>query len=193
MAHVRLSSTSSEEALQHVLDHYVNLWRIEDFFRVLKSGCKVERALRLERAIAIYCVIAWRLMVLTLLGRTVPQLDSDVFFTEWGLRFLTGYAGRVKLPRPGTLQEAILLVAVLGGTRIALATGRPVTRSCGAGWSDWRWPLWDTSSRRRVTAALRCDNPCTVILSQGRIPIPCRGFLSTVSKASTRKAGRCLR
>ena len=66
-----------------MLDHYVKRWRVEDFFRVLKSGCKVERlalrtALRLERAIAIYCVIAWRLMVLTLLGRTVPELDSEV-------------------------------------------------------------------------------------------------------------------
>ena len=118
-----------EEALQ-VLDHYVKRWRVEDFFRVLKSGCKVERlalrtALRLERAIAIYCVIAWRLMVLTLLGRTVPELDSEVFFTELELRFLTGYASRVKLPQPGTLQEAILLVAVLGGYQNRTRDGPP--------------------------------------------------------------------
>ena len=103
-----------------IIDHYVKRWRIEDFFRVLKHGCKIDRlamrtALRLERAIAIYLVIAWRVMVLTLLGRTVPELDADVFFTPMELRFLTGYAKRVKLPPPRTLQEAILLVAVLGG------------------------------------------------------------------------------
>ncbi len=72
-------------------------------------------ALRLERAIAINCGIARRIMVLTLLGRTVPELDADVFFTEMELRFLSGYGARVRLPRPRTLQEAILLVAVLGG------------------------------------------------------------------------------
>ena len=74
-------------------------------------------ALRLERAIAINCDIARRIMVLTLLGRTVPELDADVFFTEMELRFLSGYGARVRarLPRPRTLQEAILLVAVLGG------------------------------------------------------------------------------
>ena len=233
-----------EEALQ-VLDHYVKRWRIEDFFRVLKSGCKVERlalrtALRLERAIAIYCVIAWRLMVLTLLGRTVPELDSEVFFTELELRFLKGYASRVKLPRPGKFQEAILLVAVLGGyqnrTRdgparspdhVARAGAIGARRSSshteglcqpceykfqeaillvaarGVPESHSRARSPDHVARagaigagtlgyevlRRVRAALRCDNPWTVILSQGRIPIPCRGFMSTVSKASARKAG----
>ena len=107
------------EALQ-VLDHYVKRWRIEDFFRVLKSGCRVERlalrtALRLERALAIYCVIAWRLMLLTLLGRTVPAMNPEVFFTELELRFLTSYARRITAPGPDTLQSAIRLVAILGG------------------------------------------------------------------------------
>ena len=87
---------------------------------MLKSGCKVERlalrtALRLERAIAIYCMIAWRLMLLTLLGRTVPEVSPEVFFTELELRFLTSYARRVTLPIPDTLQTAMLLVGVLGG------------------------------------------------------------------------------
>ena len=106
---------TAADAVQ-MLDTYTKRWRIEDFFRVLKSGCKVESmALRLEQAVAIYCVIAWRIMVLTLLGRTVPELDAEVFFTEMELRFLSGYAARVRVRLPRTLQEAILLVAVLGG------------------------------------------------------------------------------
>ena len=71
-------------------------WRIEDFFRVLKSGCKVERlqlrsSLRMSRAIAIYCVIAWRVMVLALMGRTLGDLKAEVFFTEMELRFAKSY------------------------------------------------------------------------------------------------------
>lgn len=105
---------------RRVLAMYLKRWRVEDFFRVLKSGCKVERlglrtSLRLQRAITMYCVISWRVMTLVQLGREVPELDADVFFTEMELRFLDGYAARVKLPKPSTLGAAILIVAVLGG------------------------------------------------------------------------------
>lgn len=65
-------------------------WRIEDYHRVLKSGCRVEKlqlmtGKRLERAIAIAMVVAWRVMHLTLLGRKVPDLSCEVFFDppEW--------------------------------------------------------------------------------------------------------------
>ena len=120
---------TAEDAVR-MLDYYLKRWRIEDFFWVLKSGCKVESmalrtALRLERAITIWCVVAWRIMVLTLLGRTVPELDAEVFFTEMELRFLSGYATRVKLPPPRTLQQAILAVAVLGGYQNRSRDGPP--------------------------------------------------------------------
>lgn len=105
---------------------YLKRWRIEDFFRVLKSGCKVESvALRVERAGTIWCEVAWRIMVLTLLGRTVPELDAKVFFTEMELRFLTGYVQRVRLPAPEGLQQAILVVAVLGGYQNRSRDGPP--------------------------------------------------------------------
>ncbi len=65
-------------------------WRIEDYHRVLKSGCRVEKLQltsrkRLERALAIAMVVAWRVMHLTLLGRKAPNLPCDVFFesAEW--------------------------------------------------------------------------------------------------------------
>ena len=120
---------TAEDAIR-MLDYYLKRWRIEDFFRVLKSGCKVESmalrtALRLERAVTIWCVVAWRIMVLTLLGRTVPELDAEVFFTEMELRFLSGYATRVRLPAPRTLQQAILVVAVLGGYQNRSRDGPP--------------------------------------------------------------------
>ena len=51
-------------------------WRIEEYFRVLKSGCKVEElqhhtAERLERAMAIKMVIGWRIQLMVQLGREV--------------------------------------------------------------------------------------------------------------------------
>ncbi len=80
-----------------VVHYYALRWRIEDFFRILKSGCKVKdraarTALRLQRAIVMNCVVAWRLMTLTLLGREVPEINPDVMFTGVELRVLAAYA-----------------------------------------------------------------------------------------------------
>ena len=79
------------EAAAQVVRHYLQRWRVEDFFRVLKSGCRVEHlafrtADRLRRAIAINSVIAWRIMVMTLLGRQVPARGrSDVHGPRTGI------------------------------------------------------------------------------------------------------------
>lgn len=64
---------------------YCRRWRIEEWHRVLKTGCNIlshqnHSAEALLRAIAIDAVIAWRLMLLTLLGREVPELPAESVF-----------------------------------------------------------------------------------------------------------------
>ena len=110
----------SLEAALETIGHYLRRWRVEDFFRVLKSGCRAEHlgfhsAERLERALAIQAVIAWRLMLMTLLGREVPECDAALLFSDIELRFLTDYAADAALPAPRNLAGAVLLVALLGG------------------------------------------------------------------------------
>ena len=68
-------------------------WRIEDWHRVLKSGCGIEdlahqTAQRLKRAMGINMVIAWRIMLLTLLGRECPQLPAEVLFSDLEIEVL---------------------------------------------------------------------------------------------------------
>jgi hypothetical protein len=87
---------SCEDAEQ-CLRWYCLRWRIEDWHRVLKSGCRIENmahenAERLRRAIAINLVIAWRIMLMTLLGREVPDLPAEVLFSDVELRTLRAYA-----------------------------------------------------------------------------------------------------
>jgi len=87
---------SAEDAAQ-VLRWYCLRWRIEDFHRVLKSGCAIEdiahdTAERIRRAIAINLVIAWRIMLMTLLGRETPDLPADVMFSNIELQVLRAYA-----------------------------------------------------------------------------------------------------
>jgi hypothetical protein len=88
---------SSPEAAEQCLRWYCLRWRIEDWHRVLKSGCCIEKmahdtADRLRRAIAINLVIAWRIMVMTLLGREMPNLPAEVLFSDVELRTLRAYA-----------------------------------------------------------------------------------------------------
>ena len=69
-----------------IVGYYLQRWRIEDFFRVLKSGCRTEFLLfrtadRLQRAVAVNAVIAWRIMAMTLLGRQVPDCGPEMMFT----------------------------------------------------------------------------------------------------------------
>jgi hypothetical protein len=72
---------------------YTRRWRIEEWHRVLKSGCRIEAhqhqsAAKLARAIAIDTVIAWRVMLLTLLGREAPTMRCELVFEPWECRLL---------------------------------------------------------------------------------------------------------
>ncbi len=105
-----------------IVGFYLQRWRIEDFFRVLESGCRVEHLLfrtadRLQRAIAINAVIAWRIMVMTLLGRQVPDCEPQLMFTDRELAFLRDHAHQRGLSAPERLGDAVRLVAHLGGHR----------------------------------------------------------------------------
>ena len=75
---------SAKQALKCVR-WYARRWRIEEWHRVMKSGCKIlehqhRDAGTLLRAIALDAVIAWRIMLLGILGREVPGLPAAMVF-----------------------------------------------------------------------------------------------------------------
>ena len=116
---------SPAEAIQ-CLRWYCLRWRIEDWHRVLKSGCRVEAlahetAERLRRAIAINAVIAWRILLMTLLGRETPELPAEVLFSDLELKVLAAYAKKNGCRPPG-------------------GSGRPCTS----------WPGWAATSGERM-------------------------------------------
>jgi hypothetical protein len=83
---------SRKQALR-CLRWYTRRWRIEEWHRVLKSGCRIEAhqhrsAAKLALAIAIDAVMAWRVMLLTLLGREAPDTRCDLIFEPWECRLL---------------------------------------------------------------------------------------------------------
>ena len=89
-----------------VLRLYGLRWRIEDWHRILKSGCDVERishsrAERLKRAVTLNAVIAWRLATLTLMGRDTPELAADTLFASSEIATPLDFA-RARGLRPGS-------------------------------------------------------------------------------------------
>ena len=68
-------------------------------------------------------------MVLTLLGREVPELEAELPFTAAELDFLHDYAREHGLPAPDSLGAAMRMVAHFGGHRGRKQTLRQDTRS----------------------------------------------------------------
>ena len=108
------------DAACQLIDWYRARWEIELFFHVLKNGCKIETLQlgtreRLERALALYLVVAWRVARLMRLGRTCPELDAELLFDrdEWQAAFILNK--RKPPAKPPTLNQVIRLVARLGG------------------------------------------------------------------------------
>jgi hypothetical protein len=118
-----LTSLSVESAAQarELLSLYLCRWQVEVYFRILKSGCKIEelqleKLERLEPALAFYMIIAWRVLYLTMLGRECPELPCDVVFAEEEWQAVYIVAKRQPPPEtPPSLDEMVRMVAGFGG------------------------------------------------------------------------------
>jgi len=114
------------------LQWYAQRWQIEVYHRTLKSGCAIEeRQLgsvpRLENCLAIDMVVAWRILYMTRLGRSTPELPCSVVFEDFEWKALLQYRRpNEPLPdRPPGLQSFIRLLASLGGFLGRKGDGEP--------------------------------------------------------------------
>jgi hypothetical protein len=115
-----LSVDTPEQALEK-LQWYLCRWQIEIYFRILKSGCRIEelqleKLERLEPALAFYLIIAWRVLFLTVLARDCPDMSCDVVFetAEWQAVYLV--SERKAPPKtPPSLDRMVRMVAGFGG------------------------------------------------------------------------------
>ena len=119
-----------EEAVE-LIEWYRRRWLVEIFFRILKSGCRVEALQlgtleRLERALVIYLIIAWRILQMVTWGRDCPDLPCEVVFDseEWQAAWIV--AKRCQPPEtPPTLNEMVRLIARFGGFLGRKSDGHP--------------------------------------------------------------------
>lgn len=121
-----------------LIDWYRARWEIEIYFHVLKNGCEVEALQlsaidRVERALALFMVVAWRITFLMRKGRTCPDLDARLFFDPdeiRGAHLLT----KKKMPAtPLTLNEVVRLIAQVGGFLGRKSDGEPGAKTIWRG------------------------------------------------------------
>jgi hypothetical protein len=109
------------EAVVELIDWYRRRWLVEIFFRLLKTGCRVE-ALQLgtlerwERALVIYLIIAWRILYWVTWGRECPDLPCEVVFApeEWQAAWSVAHR-RPPPDTPPKLSDMVRLIAGFGG------------------------------------------------------------------------------
>lgn len=112
----------SLEEIQLIVSLYSKRWCIEIFFKVIKSGCKIDSphlqtTTRIENFIALSMIVAWKVMLATYLPREYPNDPCTVVFTEieWKLAYRAAYRNMPLPEEIPTLQVAVRLVAMLGG------------------------------------------------------------------------------
>jgi hypothetical protein len=116
------------EDVQRIVGYYCHRWQIEIYFRVLKSGCRIQERYfesmpRLENCLAIYIVIAWKILYLCRLGQECPDLPCDIVFSESEWKAVYTIVKHKPAPSQApTINEMIRFIASLGGYVIRKTT-----------------------------------------------------------------------
>lgn len=132
---------STLEQACELIDWYRARWEIELFFLVLKEGCKVQQLQlgdsdKVQTALALYMVIAWRINRLMRLGRTLPELPADLLFEpdEWKAAFILNKKRPPKeVPQ---LNTVLRLIAQRGGFLARKGDGEPGAKTIWLGLQD---------------------------------------------------------
>jgi hypothetical protein len=110
------------EDVAGVVDHYRSRWRIEEYFKALKTGCSIEKRQltshdALQRALALFIPIAWHLLALRTAAHQKSSVPAVKLLTPVQLTVLRALAleRQHKLPEEPSTYQALLAIAALGG------------------------------------------------------------------------------
>jgi len=160
--HWRLLSTleaGSLESSLYLADCYTGRWGIEEFHRVIKDGCKVERLQfenlsRLCPAIAMLSIVAQQVMYLMKYSRTYPDepaicistIDEQETVEDWVQIY------RYKDYKVVTVADYVRGIAFIGGFRGRKHDGQPGTKAIWEGLRNFNHLLAGRKLEQRRTA-----------------------------------------
>ena len=127
---------TSEQALQ-VVDWYRRRWLIEEYFKALKTGCRLEdRQMEsmenMLRMLALIVPAAWRLLALRAVAEAAPETRWTYLLTPLEFRLLSRKLPKARLTNGSSVADCLAAIAKLGGH--LPRNGRPGWQSLHAGW-----------------------------------------------------------
>jgi Transposase Tn5 dimerisation domain/Transposase DNA-binding len=144
-----------------ILHWYICRWQIENYFRILKEGCGIEllrldHLVRLKNAIALYMVIAWRIMHLMSTARQYPDAPCIQIVEphEWTLAWILWH--KKPPPRkPPTNRDIVRLIAQLGGFLARKSDGEPGAKTIWRGLEKLRTMIDASNALQAVQSKRR--------------------------------------
>lgn len=109
----------TNEEILRVVDLYRHRWKIEEFFKALKTGCAFQKRQlnsyrTLVHALALFLPIAWNLLRLRTFSRLDTNLRAETVLSEAELTVLRAFAEK-PIPKRPTIVQAMLAIARMGG------------------------------------------------------------------------------
>lgn len=130
------------EQAQQIVLWYTYRWLVERFHFVLKSGCKLEESQlrqedRLERLLAVYSLVAWKLLWLTYQARQTPEVACTVALqpTEWQALYAFIHRSQSVPDTAPSLRQAVRWIGQLGGFLARKGDGEPGVKVLWRGWT----------------------------------------------------------
>lgn len=149
------------EQVEAVIDWYRRRWRIEEYFKALKTGCAFERRQLQTRAaltstLALLTPIAWQLLTIRDQSRANPNAPARALLSEQQLKVLRGMSTPPLDPEP-SIERAMLAIAAQGGH--LKRNGSPGWQTLGRGleklwWAEIGYQLGRAESQGQKQ---RCD------------------------------------
>ncbi len=132
--------SNTNQALERI-EWYTRRWQVENFHKVLKSGCTVEKcrletAERLIRYITLMCVIAWRIHWMTHVSRQKPDAPATMVLADHEWKALYCHIHKTtRLPEQiPTVREVVRWIAQLGGFIGRKSDKEPGVTTIWRGW-----------------------------------------------------------
>ncbi|APR97861.1 IS4 family transposase [Wolbachia endosymbiont of Folsomia candida] len=112
---------STLDAIERI-NWYKLRWKIEEYFRILKSGCKIESSRlttkeRLQKLIAIKSIITFKILYLTKVALSHPMEACTKVLSneEWKALYIREHQVATLPEEPPNIKQAIIWLGKLGG------------------------------------------------------------------------------